>query len=79
MIFELLQLFLFFFIIKEIQILKNMICKNNLLKTNKSNDLFDNGFLNDFTNNFQKIFKNLENDFLKEPIPRLSSQKELVD
>jgi len=79
MIFELLQLLLFFFIIKEIQILKQMISKNNILKSNRSNDLFDNNFLNDFTNNFQKIFKNLENDIFKEQIPRISSQKELVD
>jgi len=80
MIFELLQLLLFFFLIKEIQILKQLISKNNILKSNRSNDIFDNSFLNDFTNNFQKIFKNLENDILKDPIiPRLSTKNELVD
>lgn len=79
MLFELLQIFLFFFIIKEIQILKQMISKNNILKSSKSNDIFDNTFLTDFSSNIQKMFKNFENDILKEPIPRLSTVKELVD
>jgi len=78
MMFEVLSLFLLFFIIKEIQILKQMICKNNILKSSRSHDIFDNSFLNDFTSNFQKIFKNLENDILQ--VPKISSSnKELVD
>lgn len=78
MLFELLEIFLFFFIIKEIQILKQMISKNQI-KSSINNDLFDNSFLNDFSNNFQKLFKNFENEVLREPLNKLPQKQLGVD
>jgi len=59
MIFELIQIILFFFIIKEIQILKQMILKNNI-KSSISNEFMDTNILNNFTS----VFKSMEKDLL---------------
>lgn len=79
MLFELLQLYLLFFIIKELQIVKQMISKNELKKS-INNDIIDNNFFNNFTNNFQSIFKNIENDLFKENrSTKLRHSEELID
>ena len=59
MIFELIQIILFFFIIKEIQILKQMLLKNNI-KSSISNEFMDTNILNNFTS----VFKSMEKDLL---------------
>ena len=59
MIFEIVQFFLLFFIIKEIQILKQMIMKNNIKSTIQT-DLMDSNIFN----NFSSMFKNMEKDLM---------------